>query len=110
FCYHLDFEVAELALEAALSKNQISCLIKILQYITHDWEMLSLRNFNYKDLHQTWNVVGFQVTPFQKDVISVSYQNKPTLCSFNKWHQSLCDQACDLLKDPLVGPHFIFNA
>ncbi|KAF8833931.1 hypothetical protein BDN67DRAFT_992758 [Paxillus ammoniavirescens] len=108
FHYCLDFEVAELALEAALSKDQTSHLIKILHCIARDREMFSLNS--YKDLHQTWNAVGRWVTPFQKDMIPVSYQNEPTPRTFNMWHRSLWDWACDLLKDPLVGPHFVFDA
>ncbi|KIJ61765.1 hypothetical protein HYDPIDRAFT_176905 [Hydnomerulius pinastri MD-312] len=108
FRCRLDFEVAELALEAALTKDQTSRLIKLLQRVAYKREKFSLKD--YKDLRQTWDAVGHRVTPFQKELISVPYRDEPEPRTFNMWHRPLWGWACDLLKDPRVGPHFVFDA
>ena len=43
-------------------------------------------------------------------MVSVLYQNEPKPWEFRMWHWSLWDWACDLLKDPSVGPHCILDA
>ncbi|KIJ07425.1 hypothetical protein PAXINDRAFT_164593 [Paxillus involutus ATCC 200175] len=104
----LDFEVSELVLEAGLTKDQTGRLIKMMQRIYDKREHFTLRN--YDNIRQTWDAVGHRLTPFQKEVILVSYQNEPEPRTFPLWRRSLWDWACDLLKDPRVGPHFVFDA
>lgn len=53
-----------------------------------------------------WQSV-FQVQ-FKKEVISVPHRDQEH--NFDVWYRPLWDWACDLLKDPRLGPHFVFDA
>jgi hypothetical protein len=53
-----------------------------------------------------WQSV-FQVQ-FKKEVISVLHRDQEH--NFDVWYRPLWDWACDLLKDPHLGPHFVFDA
>ncbi|KAI9450373.1 hypothetical protein HD554DRAFT_2044235 [Boletus coccyginus] len=116
FCTLMDFEVSELALEVALNKDQTTRLIKLLQWIYDKHERCTLQN--YDELRNTWDAAGSRLTPlsstqsvqFQDTMVSVQYQNEPERREFPMWSQSLWDWACDLLKDPRIGLHFIFDA
>ncbi|KAG1736663.1 uncharacterized protein EDB91DRAFT_1238031 [Suillus paluster] len=96
FQSRLDFKVAELAHEAALSQPQIDRLINLLHRSKQDSESFTLRN--YKDVRNT----------FTKQTIQVPYNGVDqefTLCYRDLW-----DWACDLLRDPYIGPQFTFDA
>ncbi|KAL4081227.1 hypothetical protein J3A83DRAFT_4356012 [Scleroderma citrinum] len=74
-------------------------------------EWFTLKDYN--DLHCTWKAASHCMTlatQFTKDVISVQPVDDPELETFPVYHQSLWDWACDLLKDPHVGPNFVFDA
>ncbi|KAG2028516.1 hypothetical protein BDR03DRAFT_1076434, partial [Suillus americanus] len=47
-------------------------------------------------------------TQFKKEVISVPHRDQEH--NFDVWYRPLWDWACDLLKDPRLGPHFVFDA
>lgn len=61
FCTLLDFEVAELALEAALNKDQTEHLIKLLRRVHDRHEKFTLTN--QSDLRATWDASGTRLTP-----------------------------------------------
>ncbi|EIW82959.1 hypothetical protein CONPUDRAFT_26638, partial [Coniophora puteana RWD-64-598 SS2] len=108
FCSRLDFEVAELALDALMTKKQTSWLIKLIRCVADGSEDFCLRD--YKDLRQTWDAVGKQITLFQCKTISIQYAKEPESRQFDFWHRPLWDWVTDLLKDPHTGPHFHFDA
>ncbi|KAG8220743.1 hypothetical protein J3R82DRAFT_2156 [Butyriboletus roseoflavus] len=89
-----DRSVAELALEAALNKNQTEHLIKLLRRVHDKHEKFTITN--QADLRALWDASGTRLTP-------------PKPRQFHMWYRSLWDWACDLVKDPSVGPHCIFN-
>ncbi|EIW85524.1 hypothetical protein CONPUDRAFT_49167, partial [Coniophora puteana RWD-64-598 SS2] len=108
FRSRLDFEVAELALDALMTKEQTSRLIKLIRRVADHREDFHIQD--YKDLRQTWDAAGKRVTPFRREVISVNYAKEPEPRQFDFWHRPLWDWATDLLKDPRTGPHFHFDA
>ena len=57
----IDFEVSELALEAALNKGQTTRLIKLLQWVHDKRERCTLRN--YDEVRNTWDAAGSRLTP-----------------------------------------------
>ncbi|KAL4065043.1 hypothetical protein V8B97DRAFT_2025824 [Scleroderma yunnanense] len=71
-------------------------------------EWFTLKDYN--NLHCTWKAALHRMTPFTKDIISVQPADDPELETFPVYHWSLWDWACDLLKDPHVGPNFVFDA
>ncbi|KIJ21140.1 hypothetical protein PAXINDRAFT_96035 [Paxillus involutus ATCC 200175] len=102
----LDSEVVEFALEAALNEDQTSRLIKIMQRAYDGREEFTLRS--HEELCQTRDTAAFQ-----NEVVSAQYQNEPHPSRFNFWHRRLWDWACgacELLRDPRIGPHCVLNA
>ncbi|KAH7919486.1 hypothetical protein BV22DRAFT_1075186 [Leucogyrophana mollusca] len=106
FRTRLDFEVAELAHEAAMSKGQTNWLIGLLRRCARADERFTLNN--YADLRETWGAASHNLTPFTKDVVSVPFRDENL--TFDVHYRPLWDWACDLLRDPQVGPHFVFDA
>ncbi|KAG2157550.1 hypothetical protein DEU56DRAFT_722843 [Suillus clintonianus] len=105
FRTRLDFEVAELAHEAALSQPQIDRLINLLHRSKQDSESFTLRN--YKDVRNTWSAISHRLTPFTKQIIQVPYDGVDQ--EFTLYYWDLWDWVCDLLRDPYIGPQFTFD-
>ena len=61
FWSRLDFEFAELTLEAALSKEQTTRLLTLAQRIHACTEKFTLQS--YHDLQNTWKVAEHRTTP-----------------------------------------------
>ncbi|KAG1887716.1 hypothetical protein F4604DRAFT_1877523 [Suillus subluteus] len=93
FRTQIDFEVAGLALEAALTHQQLDRLLNLIHRSKH--EDFTLRN--RKDIRDTWDAASFKLTPGDDKIFQVFY------CSIWDW-------AVDLLQDPQVSPHFVFDA
>ncbi|KAI5992667.1 hypothetical protein EDD15DRAFT_2388187 [Pisolithus albus] len=92
----LDFEFAELALEATLSKEQINHFLKLIKSACCRRDSFTLNE--YTDLRSTWRATYVQY----------NVNGKP--CEFPVYHRSLLDWAFDLLKHPTMGPQFVFDA
>ncbi|KAG1843288.1 hypothetical protein DFJ58DRAFT_717813 [Suillus subalutaceus] len=106
FQSQLEFEVAELALEVGLNNEQTDRLIKICHQCSLGKDKFTLRN--HKDIHARWEAASHRVTKFTKDVISVPYDGE--MRDFDIYYRDLWDLATDLLQDPHLFPHFVFDA
>ncbi|KAG1726527.1 uncharacterized protein EDB91DRAFT_1239637 [Suillus paluster] len=104
FRNRIDFEVAELAHEAALTHEQIDQLIGLIH--RSRCELFTLRN--HKDMQDMWDAASYKLTPFMKEEVVVPFRGVDQ--TFQFYHRSLWDWAIDLLQDPEVGLHFIFDA
>ncbi|KAG1768576.1 hypothetical protein EV702DRAFT_1181923 [Suillus placidus] len=104
FRTRIDFEVAELVLEAALTHQQMDRLFDLIRRTKS--EQFTLRNC--KDVRDTWDAASFKLTPFVKEEVVVPFQGDNK--TFQLFHRSIWDWAVDLLQDPQVGPHFVFDA
>ncbi|KAG1896768.1 uncharacterized protein F5891DRAFT_1130156 [Suillus fuscotomentosus] len=104
FQTRIDFEVAELVLEAALTHQQTDQLFDLIRHTKS--EQFTLRN--RKDVRDTWDMASFKLTPFVKEEVVVPFQGDDK--TFQLFHRSIWDWAVDLLQDPQVGPHFVFDA
>ncbi|KAG1786171.1 uncharacterized protein HD556DRAFT_1434837 [Suillus plorans] len=104
FRTHIDFEVAELSHEAALTHEQTDRLIRLIHRSKN--KLFTLRN--RKDVQDTWDAASFKLTPFTKEEVVVPFQGVDQTFPF--FHCSLWDWAVDLLQDREVGPHFVFDA
>ncbi|KAF8427202.1 hypothetical protein L210DRAFT_3614939 [Boletus edulis BED1] len=78
FLSRLDFEIAELTHQSAMSKDQ------------------------------AWSRVASRLTPLQENTISVPY--KQETLEFEVYTRPLWEWALDLLEDPLLAPHFVWDA
>ncbi|KAG1840105.1 hypothetical protein C8R48DRAFT_621151 [Suillus tomentosus] len=114
FRTRIDFEVVELVLEAALTHQQTDryhetheSLHRLFNLICRTKsEQFMLRNC--KDVRDTWDAALFKLTPFVKEEVVVPFQGDDK--TFQLFHRSIWDWAVDLLQDPQVGPHFVFDA
>ena len=69
FRSRLDFEVAELALNASLSKDLTETLIRIVRRAASERFTLS----NYKDIKNTWEAASEQLTQVSPTFHSLSF-------------------------------------
>ncbi|KAG1771406.1 hypothetical protein EV702DRAFT_977341 [Suillus placidus] len=106
FQSRLEFEVAEIALEAALNNEQTDRLIKICQRCATGKEKFTF--LNHKDIHNKWEAASHRITKFTKEVISIPYDGK--LWDFYVHYRDLWELATDLLGDCSLFPHFTFDA
>ncbi|KAG0696993.1 hypothetical protein DFH29DRAFT_984460 [Suillus ampliporus] len=101
-----DFEFAEIALNAALNKSQIDGLLGLIGRISRGESKITLANDN--DLCQAWEHATTQVTPFIKHDITVPYKKEQRV--YETHALPLWDWALDLLANPLLAPHFVWDA
>jgi len=106
FRSRLDFEVAELALHTALSKDESDHLIKLIHRAMSGQEDFTLTSD--KEIREIWESSSHHYIQFECHEITVPYQR--TEHKFDVHVRPLMDWALDLLKDPHVGPHAVFDA
>ncbi|KAG1833209.1 hypothetical protein F4604DRAFT_2019034, partial [Suillus subluteus] len=104
FGSRIDFDFAELILKANLTKLQTNELISLIRRTA--FERLSVTD--YDGICKMWDAASPRHANFKKEVISVPHRDQEH--NFDVWYRPLWDWACDLLKDPRLGPHFVFDA
>ncbi|KAG2345160.1 hypothetical protein BDR05DRAFT_975302 [Suillus weaverae] len=104
FTLHIDFDFTELVLKANLTKLQTNELIGLIRHSA--LERFSVTD--YDSICKLWDAASSRHAKFKKEVISVPHRDQDH--NFDVWYRPLWDWACDLLKDPRLGPHFVFNA
>ncbi|KAG1737368.1 hypothetical protein EDB19DRAFT_1829482 [Suillus lakei] len=63
---------------------------------------------SHKDIHERWDAVSHHTTGFTHDVISVPYDD--SMQQFELYYCDLWEWAADLLCDPWLFPHMVFDA
>ncbi|KAG2356754.1 hypothetical protein BDR07DRAFT_1453323 [Suillus spraguei] len=106
FKSRLEFEVAQIALEAVLNNDQTDRLIKICRQCAIGNDKFTFEN--HKDIHRKWDAASQHVTGFTKEVISMTYEDKSW--DFEVHYRDLWEWAADLLRDPRLFPHLTFDA
>ncbi|KAG2355123.1 hypothetical protein BDR07DRAFT_1453876 [Suillus spraguei] len=104
FTSRIDFDFAELVLKANLTKLQTNELISLICHSA--LERFSVTD--YDGICKLWDAASSCHAKFKKEVISVPHRDQEH--DFDVWYRPLWDWACDLLKDPRLGLHFVFNA
>ncbi|KAI6037086.1 hypothetical protein BKA83DRAFT_4041619, partial [Pisolithus microcarpus] len=106
----LDFEFAELVLEAALSKEQINRFLKLIKSACCGSDPFTLNE--YSNLHSTWRwELTWDLVAFDRcRCIGTLYTKDGEPHEFPMYYRPLMDWATNLLKHPGIGPHFIFDA
>ncbi|KAG2109978.1 uncharacterized protein F5147DRAFT_745420 [Suillus discolor] len=80
-------------------------------YAFNDFKRRPAENFtfkNHKDIHVRWEAASFRITKFTKEVILVPYDGKTW--NFDLHYRDLWGLASDVLGDPHIFPHFMFDA
>ncbi|KAG0703025.1 hypothetical protein DFH29DRAFT_982086 [Suillus ampliporus] len=104
FSSRIDFDFAELVLKANLMKLQTDELISLVRRTA--FENFSVTD--YDSICKMWDAASPRHAKFKKEVISVPHRDQEH--NFDVWYRPLWDWACDLLKDPRLGPHFPWTA
>ncbi|KAG1830270.1 hypothetical protein DFJ58DRAFT_737038 [Suillus subalutaceus] len=106
FCSRGDFEFAEIALNAALNKSHIDGLLALIGRISRGESRVTFKNDI--ELRKAWEHATAQVTPFVKHDITVPYKKEQRV--YETHALPLWDWALDLLANPLLAPHFVWDA
>ncbi|KAF8427564.1 hypothetical protein L210DRAFT_3614930 [Boletus edulis BED1] len=108
FLSRLDFEIAELTHQSAMSKDQVDHLLKLIWSISDSQGKSGFTLRSHNDVTKAWSRVASRLTPLQENTISVPY--KQETLEFEVYTRPLWEWALDLLEDPLLAPHFVWDA
>ncbi|KAG2142230.1 uncharacterized protein EDB93DRAFT_1241592 [Suillus bovinus] len=97
FHTQLDFKVAEIALEAAMTKDQTNRLLNLIHRSASGNDTFTLQN--HDEVHSLWDLASQLSVPLGDKVHK-----------FDMHYHPLWDWVLDLLRDKHLTPHFIFNA
>ncbi|KAG2059180.1 hypothetical protein BDR06DRAFT_1003788 [Suillus hirtellus] len=103
FKSRLEFDIAEIALEAALNNAQTDHLLDICCHCARQSEKFTFQN--HKDVRAKWDAASQH---FTKDVVSIPFADASW--DFDVYYCDLWEWATDLLHDPYLFPHFHFDA
>ncbi|KAG2047497.1 hypothetical protein BDR06DRAFT_1013796 [Suillus hirtellus] len=112
FKSRLEFDITEIALEAALNNAQTDRLLNICCCCAQQSEKFTFQN--YKDVRAKWDAASQCVTgvvsllAFTKDVVSIPFADASW--DFDVYYRDLWEWATNLLHDPYLFPHFHFDA
>ncbi|KAG2354562.1 hypothetical protein BDR07DRAFT_1305675, partial [Suillus spraguei] len=101
FASHIEFNFAELILEANLTKLQTNELISLIRHTAIERFLVT----NYDGICKMWDAAS----PCHANIM-ILIPHRDQEHNFDVWYRLLWDWAYDLLKDPRLGPHFIFDA
>ncbi|KAG2029665.1 hypothetical protein BDR03DRAFT_880244 [Suillus americanus] len=101
-----DFEFSEIALEAALNQGQVDKLLSLIARIAQGDTHITLKN--EADLRMALDNAAAELTPFTKHDITVPYKKEQRV--FEVYARPIWDWALDLLDNPLLAPHFVWDA
>ncbi|KAI6107235.1 hypothetical protein EV401DRAFT_2060073 [Pisolithus croceorrhizus] len=101
-----DYMFAEIALQAGLSASHINSLLMLIACVNQGKAKVTLRN--EVNLQRAWDRAAMQVTPFTHHNIVAPYKGEDFTFPVYAW--SLWDWALDLLSNPLLAPHFTWDA
>ncbi|KAG1861238.1 hypothetical protein F4604DRAFT_1684061 [Suillus subluteus] len=100
-----DFEFSEIAIEAALNKSQINALLSLITHISEGHAQITLKN--EANLSKAWDNAAAELTPFLKHKVAVTYKKNEQVYEVHAW--PIWDWALDLLDNPLLAPHFVWD-
>ncbi|KAG1794740.1 hypothetical protein EV424DRAFT_1560270, partial [Suillus variegatus] len=63
---------------------------------------------SHGDVSKAWDRAASQMSPFEKHTITVEHKREDL--KYNIYTRPLWDWALDLLQDPLLAPHFVWDA
>ncbi|KAG1888651.1 hypothetical protein F4604DRAFT_1889529 [Suillus subluteus] len=95
-----------LASSACLNNEQTDRLIRLCNRCISQQEKFTFQN--HKDIRDRWDTASHRITGFTKDIISVPYDG--TIQVFDLHYRNLWEWASDLLRDPRLFPHMVFDA
>ncbi|KAG1901334.1 uncharacterized protein F5891DRAFT_1128092 [Suillus fuscotomentosus] len=106
FCTRLDFEVAEIALAAAMTKDQTNRLFELMRRAASAKEDFTLQS--HDEVCTLWKMASERFTPFETSTISVPHHGEAR--EYTMYSRCLWNWALDLMQDIRFAPHFVFDA
>ncbi|KAF9491818.1 hypothetical protein BDN71DRAFT_1578516 [Pleurotus eryngii] len=106
FHSRLDFEVASLALDAALKKEHIETLVSLFKCCSLDPHQFTIQNA--ADIDNIWDLAAHKAPEFVQDDIEVEYDSEKM--TFEMWYRPLWDWALSLILDSSLVPYFEWNS
>ncbi|KAI6137977.1 hypothetical protein BKA82DRAFT_4333666 [Pisolithus tinctorius] len=101
-----DYVFATVAVEAGLSSTQVDSLLKLIHCIRQGTASVTL--CNDAGLRTALDRAAAQLTPFSKFEIAAPYKGSDV--TFPIHIRPLWDWALDLLQNPSLAPHFVWDA
>ncbi|KIN99482.1 hypothetical protein M404DRAFT_30342 [Pisolithus tinctorius Marx 270] len=101
-----DYVFATVAVEAGLSSTQVDSLLKLIHCIRQGTASVTL--CNDAGLRTALDRAAAQLTPFLKFEIAAPYKGSDVM--FPIHIRPLWDWALDLLQNPSLAPHFVWDA
>ncbi|KAG2101790.1 hypothetical protein BD769DRAFT_1697154 [Suillus cothurnatus] len=108
FKSRLEFDIAELTLEVGLNNEQSDRLIKLCHRCALGKEKVTFKN--HKDIHSMWEAASHRITKFTKEVITVPFDGDGKSRDYEIHYRVLWELAADMLRNPRLFPHFVFDA
>ncbi|KAF8546447.1 hypothetical protein OG21DRAFT_1388874, partial [Imleria badia] len=109
FISHEDFEFAEITHAAAMSKDLVNKLLHLIWKIAGGQTKTKFSLKSHNNIAAAWLHASVLLTPVsQHDSVTVEYKKKEL--EFSLYSRPLWDWALDLLQDPLLRPHFVWDA
>ncbi|KAI0677658.1 hypothetical protein C8Q78DRAFT_962196, partial [Trametes maxima] len=102
----LDFEVAEFALGASLSRSQVTILLGLFDRVAADRSKLTFKT--YDDIKAGWEAASKMFPAFEKHEVSAPLRNDVKTYTF--YCRPLWDWALSLVADRVLAPHFVWSA
>ncbi|KAG1882566.1 hypothetical protein F4604DRAFT_1879304 [Suillus subluteus] len=106
FRSHGDFEFSEIVLDVVLNKSQINSLLELILRISQGKAQITLKNET--DLSRAWDNAAAELTLFSKHEVPVTYKKNEE--EYEVHARPIWDWALDLLDNPLLAPHFVWDA
>ncbi|KAF9219660.1 hypothetical protein BS17DRAFT_716720 [Gyrodon lividus] len=106
FLSRADFEFAEITHAAAMSKEQVDKPIHLVRRISGGQSDFTLKS--HADISKGWAHAAPQLTHFERHSVPVTHKGQDL--EFKVYIQLLWDWALDLLQEPLLAPHFVWDA
>ncbi|KAF8123035.1 hypothetical protein EV363DRAFT_1550073 [Boletus edulis] len=101
-----DLEFADIAIQAGLNTSHVNALLSIISWVANKSANVTFKNEN--ELRLTCDRAAQELTPFTKVDVTVEYKKEPRTFEVHVW--PLWDWALDLLNNPLIAPHFVWDA
>ncbi|KAK0184532.1 hypothetical protein F5146DRAFT_1006521 [Armillaria mellea] len=108
----LEFELCEFILDASLTNGLMATLLDILDRSSMEKNPTSDQSLAHlhhpRDINKLWDQASFHRTPFNKSTFTVNLKGTPH--HYDVYHLSLWQWALDLIQDPILALHFVWDA
>ncbi|KAK0209611.1 hypothetical protein IW262DRAFT_1468882 [Armillaria fumosa] len=104
-----NFELAEFILDTALTKKQMKTLFRLLKpEAASNQDNPEFNIHTPKEFKEHWDLAVNMITAFEKSTVTVLLRGSDY--TYDVYRQNLWTWALDLIQDPTLEPHFVWDA